>query len=234
MTTAGISAGPPVPARAIVGIVLEVHGETFADALGIDLGRGGATALFQWLVASMLFAKRIRAAVALRAAAALFRQGWTTPEALAAATWEDRTFVLNQAGYARYDESTSRRLADMAQALRTAYGGDLRRLRRAARREPEEERRLLKAFKGIGDVAVDIFWREVQGVWRELYPFADRRALAAARALGLGDDAASLAGLVTPAAFPRLVAALVRTDLAGDAQQILERAASPSLRSRHP
>jgi hypothetical protein len=38
-------------------------------------------------------------------------------------------------------------------------------------------------FKGIGDAGADIFCREVQIVWDELYPFADRKALATASKL---------------------------------------------------
>src|SRR5207248_1977231 len=83
-----------------------------------------------------------------------------------------RARVLNESGYARYDERTSTALADTAQLIVDRYGGDLRRLRRAADRDPTVERRLLKQCKGIGDVGVDIFFREAQRTWAELYPFA--------------------------------------------------------------
>jgi hypothetical protein len=101
--------------------------------------------------------------------------------------------VLNQAGYARYDERTSTILADTSALLLDRYGGDLRRLRAAAGHDSAAERRLLKEFKGIGDVGVDIFFREAQRAWSELYPFADRRALQAAGRLGLGADVAARA-----------------------------------------
>ena len=83
------------------------------------------------------------------------------------------------------------------------YQGDLRKLREAAGRDPQEERRLLEEFKGIGDVGADIFMREVQLVWDELYPFADRRGLSAAARLGLGDSAQALSAFVDRADFPR-------------------------------
>ena len=84
------------------------------------------------------------------------------------------------------------------------YQGDLRKLREAAGRDPQEERRLLEEFKGIGDVGADIFMREVQLVWDELYPFADRRGLSAAARLGLGDDAQALSALRRSSRFPAL------------------------------
>jgi hypothetical protein len=53
-------------------------------------------------------------------------------------------------------------------------------------------------------------------VWDELRPFADRRALDAAGRLKLPKDPEKLAALTTDRDFPRLVAALVRTELEDD------------------
>jgi hypothetical protein len=144
---------------------------------------------------------------------------------MAAATWEQRTRALNQAGYARYDESTSRMLGDTAEMLIGKYRGDLRRLRDAAGHDPARERQLLKQCKGLGDVGADIFCREAQIAWDELFPFADRRALEVAGRLGLEDDAAKLAKHVSHENYPRLLAALVRAGLEKDLDGVLEAAA---------
>lgn len=80
---------------------------------------------------------------------------------------------------------------------------------------------LLQEFNGIGEVGAEIFLREVQLIWTEVRPFAGRAAPAGARALGLPEDPARLAALA-PADDPtRLMAALVRVDLAGDADELL-------------
>lgn len=100
------------------------------------------------------------------------------------------------------------------------YRGDLRNLRAQADRKPREERKLLKEFKGIGNVGADIFCREGQVVWHELYPFADAKALQAARALGLGEDGPQLAALVDRTNYVRLIAVLVRANLLGDTEEI--------------
>jgi hypothetical protein len=189
----------------ITAALLNRHGQTYAEELKIDLGRGTPSALFRWLCASILLSAPIGAKTAMAATKALAEQGWTTADKMAAATWEQRTRTLNRSGYARYDESTS--------------------LRVAAERTPERERALLKECKGIGEVGADIFCREAQIVWDEFYPFADRRALAAARRLGLEDDPGKLAKRVSRKDFPRLVAALVRTGLAKDFDGVLEEAA---------
>lgn len=209
----------------LVTALLDRHGHTYADELGIDLAAGTPSALFRWLCAAILYSARISAKTATKAARALADAGWTTPDKMAASTWAQRVRVLNEAGYARYDESTARRLGEDVDMLRDKYGGDLRQLRAAAHHDPAAERRLLKEFKGLGDVGVDIFFREVQVAWDELYPFADTKALTAARTLGLGHTAADLAGLVGRADFPRLVAALVRTDLGKDYEGVRAQAA---------
>jgi hypothetical protein len=85
---------------------------------------------------------------------------------------------------------------------------------------------LLQEFKGIGETGAAIFCREAQSAWPELYPFADAKALDAAKKLGLGDDAQALAGLVDQRDFPRLVAALIRTSLAKDYDEIAGQSAS--------
>jgi endonuclease III len=151
---------PQPSPRAIARHLVATRGRLFADELGIDLAANTPRALFSWLVAALLFSARIRAEIAFAAAAALFEEGWTTPEKMAEAGWEARTRALNRSGYARYDESASRMLGDTSALIVEAYGGDLRKLRQAAGRDPEAERRLLKEFKGIGDVGADIFCRE--------------------------------------------------------------------------
>jgi hypothetical protein len=204
----------------IVRALLEQHGRTYAEQLGIDLADGTPSPLFRWLCAAILMSARIRAEAAVEAARALADQGWTTAAKMAAATWEERTRTLNRAGYARYDESTSRMLGDTAEMLQDKYQGDLRKLRDAAEREPARERALLKECKGLGEVGVDIFMREAQIVWFELYPFADRKALQSAARLGLEDDPRALADRVPRKDYPRLLTALVRAALAGELEEV--------------
>lgn len=202
--------------RHIVKALLNEHGRTFCDELGIDIDKNTPSPLFRWLCASILLSARIRSDIAVAAADALSANGWTTPEKMADSTWECRTRTLNGAGYARYDESTARMLKDTTCMLLEDYRGDLRVLRDRADYDEAEERKLLIAFKGLGEVGADIFFREVQLAWDELYPFADKKALKAAKRLGLPGTAEGLAELVKRADYPRLLAALVRTDIEHD------------------
>ncbi len=212
--------------KEIVAALLERHGKTYAKECGITLeGDGGTPSpLFRMLCAAMLFSTRIRAGIAVAAARALAEQGWTTAQKLAESTWEERAKTLNESGYARYDERTASMLGETVQLLLDRYDSDLRKLRAEAGHDPAQERTLLKQFKGLGDVGVDIFFREVQAVWDELFPFVDKKAQQGADKLGLPGDPEKLAGLVDQADFPRLVAALVRVSLEDDESEVLEAA----------
>lgn len=209
------------PKKAVTAALLERHGRTYAEEIGIDVGKNTPSPLFRLLCASLLFSARISAEIAVEAAKALARQGWTTADKLAASTWEERAKTLNEAGYARYDERTSAMLGDTTALVIDRWNGDLRRLRDEAERDPGRQRRLLKECKGVGDAGVDIFFREAQVAWDELVPFADRKALSAARKLDLGDDAEALARRVAAGDYARFVAALVRTELASDHDEVL-------------
>ena len=217
------------PADAVERALLDRHGRTYAEELGIDVAKGTPSPLFRLLVASILFSARIGAGQAVKAARALSDAGWTSARKLAATSWQQRVRVLNRHGYARYDERTASMLGDACELLLDRYRGDLRRLRAEAGRDPGQERRLLKQVKGLGEVGVDIFFREAQVAWKELFPFLDRRAAQAAHRLGLDADPRALAGDRRPEVFARLVAALVRTGLANDYDAVVEAArARPS------
>lgn len=211
--------------RAIVDCLLETHGRTFGAEIGFDPTKNKPSPLFRLLCASLLFSARISADIAVSAARALADQGWTTAHKMAQSTWDERTRTLNESGYARYDERTATMLGETTEHLLAHYGGDLRKLRERAGRDADEERRRLKEFKGIGDVGVDIFFREAQGAWDELHPFVDRRAVDSAAALGLDTDPHALAGLVSQSDFPRLAAALVRASDARTRDEVLQEAA---------
>jgi hypothetical protein len=210
-------------------VLLKNYGRTFGEELGLNLEAGAPASLYRLLCAAQLFSTRIGHTIALEAAKALAQQHWTTPERMAGSTWEQRVKTLDDAGYVRYDERTSTMLGENAVTLLDRYKGDLRKLREEARRNPERERELLKELKGIGDVATDIFFREAQVAWPELFPFADRKARESAKALGLPSDPDSLARLAHgPQNLARLVAALVRVQLGHKRNEVLKQAAEHS------
>jgi hypothetical protein len=192
--------------------LLDEHGRTFAHEAGIRL-RDLPAPLYQLAVLSMLSSAPIRAHVAIAAARELFAAGWRTPARMAESTWQQRVDALGRAGYRRYDESTSTALGEGAGTILKTWHGDLRRLRAEAGRDPAAIRARLRLLPRIGPTGADIFCREAQGIWPELRPSFDRRALDGARAAGLPTTPEELAALVPGGELPRLAAALVRVTL---------------------
>ncbi len=213
--------------HAIHGRLLARHGRTFADELGADLRTGGASARFRLLVGALLMSAPVQADVALAGANALFAAGFTDARAMLDATWQQRVDALGEGHYVRYDESTATYLAETCQWLLERYDGDLDRLRDVADRDPARERPLIKGAKGIGDVGVDICFRELQAVWTELRPFVDGMALGAAGQLGLGASADELARVAGDDDLSVLTAALVRAKLTDDLEVVRDGTPAP-------
>ncbi|MEV5875333.1 endonuclease [Streptomyces sp. NPDC052101] len=193
--------------KAAVSALLDRQKRTYAAAAGIRL-RNTPAPLYQALMLAILLSARIRADIAVASARALFDAGMRDPRAMAKASWQDRVDALGKGGYRRYDERASTLLGRGADLVLDRYGGDLRRLR--AESAPEKA---LLDIPGIGPTGVDIFLREVQGVWPEFAPYIDRKALDGARLLGLPASPAKLEGLVAERDMPRLVDGLVHAAL---------------------
>jgi endonuclease III len=192
----------------VVRRLLNNAGTTYAEEAGIRL-KDQPMPLFQLLTLCMLASKPIDAAIAMQAARELFRAGLRTPQSVLKADRADMISAFGRAHYVRYDESSATRLVDIAAAVRDDYGGDLRKL---ATKDVKATVRLLKQFNGIGDTGADIFLREIQDVWTWARPYFDKRAVSAARQLGLPTDPDELSALA-PRNNSKLAAALVRVSL---------------------
>lgn len=212
MAGSGSRKAPQTAHRQEAARLIAEKGETYAHEAGIVL-KDAPSPLYRLLVLTTLLSVRIGAPIAVAAARELSTAGWRTPRAMADASWQDVVDALGRAHYKRYDESTATALHDGAILLLDRWHGDLRRLRAEADGDAERVRQLLQEFRRIGPVGAEIFCREAQGVWPELRPSIDRRALDGARKAGLPADAESLAALVAPKDLPSLTAALVRSTL---------------------
>jgi hypothetical protein len=192
--------------------LIRENGRTFAQEAGIRMA-DTPSPLYRTLVMTTLLSIPIRASVGVDAAKELFKAGFSSPKAMAQADWQDLVDALGRAHYRRYDESTATALGAGAHVVIDRWHGDLRKLREEAKRDPGRIRQLLQEMPRIGPVGAEIFCREAQGVWPELRPSFDRRALSGARKYHLPDDPERLASLVEPNELPNLAAALVRSTL---------------------
>jgi len=66
--------------------------------------------------------------------------------------------------------------------------GDLNNLLKKADGRREKTRTLMKEIKGIGDLAVELFFDSVQSVWPSIAPFIDSRSLQTAKEVGIRAD----------------------------------------------
>ena len=125
--------------------------------LGIEVT--DALGVFRWLLASFLMGKRIRATVAVQAYRMLVdQQGLGTPIKLAQTSHSTLVRLLGQAGYARYDESTARRLHDLGNKVEVELVAQLEALQEGS--DAEGFKRWLLSLEGVGPKTVEIFMRE--------------------------------------------------------------------------
>jgi endonuclease III len=181
----------PTQQREVLRVLLDEHGSTYAEEAGIRL-KDTPQPLYRLLVLTCLLSARIRSSAAVASARELSGAGMRSARAMADASWQDRVDALGRGGYRRYDESTATQLGNAAELVLDKYGGDLRRMRDEAGKDAGELRRRLREVPGLGPAGVEIFLREVQGVWPEAGPLLDDKALDGARRLGLPADAQTL------------------------------------------
>ncbi|GLW98622.1 endonuclease [Microtetraspora sp. NBRC 16547] len=214
--------------RALVGILLDRYGRTYAEEAGIRLADKPGP-LYQLLVLTTLLSARISSDIAVAAARELFAAGYRTPRSMRKASWQDRVDALGRGHYRRYDERTSTMLGRAADMLIDRWSGDLRRLREESGCDPRRIKALLTELPGIGPTGADIFLREVQVVWPQVAPYVDDRVLDAARTVGLPRQGGPLAALVgSDDDLARLSAALIRVSRRkGSTDEVKSAARSP-------
>lgn len=203
---------------AIVQMLMQHMGGMFSRELGIDLSRAERQELSRWFLAAKLYGARISSTIAARTFREFDRRETVLPEQILAAGWDGLVEILDAGGYVRYDFSTASRLLAIMKDLTERYAGDLNNLHEAAKNEKDLDLRLKQLGKGIGDVTVNIFLRELRNVWRKARPSLSSPTLRAARHLGLignGEPLASLEQIwadncIEGADFRDFEAALVR------------------------
>ncbi len=159
-------------------------GRPYHELLGINLRSGKKEEIFKWFIASSLFGARISETIAMKTYKQFEKDGLLSPERIIARGWSRLVESLDRGGYVRYDFSTADDILALSDLLMRNYDGDLNRLHDQAKDSADLEVRL-EEFRGVGDVTVNIFLRELRGVWKKADPLPRRHAILAARNLGL-------------------------------------------------
>ncbi len=155
--------------------------QSYSEELDLDLTRPEDR--FKWFLASVLFAKRISAEIAKETYLNFEQEELTNPEAILEAGWDRLVEVLDSGGYTRYDFSTATNLLGIAKILKEEHG-DLESLHSESSSPSDLEKRL-QEFRGVGPVCVNIFLRELRGIWEKAKPKPASMAVAMAQKVGL-------------------------------------------------
>jgi hypothetical protein len=185
--------GPARLARSVAGML----GGRFSAELGIDVDAGEAE-VERWFLAATLFGTRISAGVAERAFAVLNEAGLTRIGQARHVRSEDLIELLDTGGYARYDFRATFRLQALSEIIDERYDGQAAQIGRLYQDYPALRTALI-ALPGWGPVTVQLFLRELRGVWPGAQPPLDPRAAVGACHLGF------LSTEQAPAALPQIV-----------------------------
>lgn len=163
----------------ISGSDIEAHSISYPAEFGMNLERDP----FQWFLLSVLFGARISEKSALRTFRVLRDNGVVTAQKIREAGKDGLVLLLDEGGYARYDFKTAAKLLEMARNLEQY--GSLNGLHSRARNFGELLEMLKGLAKGIGDVTVGIFLREMVGIWDKALPYPGKLPMRAADMLGI-------------------------------------------------
>lgn len=185
MSSPAIASGSrhPTGRVRVARVAITALGGRYSSWLGIDVDAGEAE-VERWFLAATLFGTRISARVAERTFGVLDGAGLHRVAQARHIRWDDLVALLDEGGYARYDFRTATRLHDLAEVIGERYGGRVAVIGRSFPRYPRL-RRALDVLPGWGPVTIQLFLRELRGVWPGAQPPLDQRAVAAARHLGL-------------------------------------------------
>ena len=156
--------------RNIVAMLMKHVPGQFSVELGLDLQQRHPRDLFLWFLGSLLYGTRISGTIVRRTHAEFVRRGLTTPEGLRQAGWDRLVEMLDAGGYVRYDFKTATKLLEVMGSLLERYGGDLNQVHLAAKDKGDLQARLRGLGKGIGEVTVQIFLRELRDLWPKAQP----------------------------------------------------------------
>lgn len=161
---------------------IKKYGKRYSQQLGINVEKEG----FKWFLASLLFGAPIRESTAMKTYKVFEKYGYTTPQKILEAGWDELVRCLDEGGYTRYDFKTADKLLEVCKNL-TKEGLDGIYEKAADGKALKES--LKSLGKGIGDGTISIFLREMD-MWEKAQHKISKYAEMAAKNLGLREDEA--------------------------------------------
>jgi len=150
--------------------LVENVGKKYSEILGINLTDGRDEEIFKWFLASILFGAPITETSVIKTYRCFRKHGVLTPKRILETGWDGLVEILDEGSYTRYDFKTADKLLEVMRSLIGKCNGSLNILRDKASGAKDLEKRLKDLGKGIGDVTVSIFLRELRDIWKKANP----------------------------------------------------------------
>jgi hypothetical protein len=158
-------------------------GKRYSEVLKINLAGKDDKEIFKWLLASILFGAPITETSVIKTYRCFKKREVLMPNKILETGWNGLVEILDKGSYTRYDFKTATKLLEAMGNLNTKYGGSLNELHDEATNSLDLEKRLKELGKGIGDVTVSIFLRDLRRVWRKADPKPTPLVILAAKRL---------------------------------------------------
>jgi len=168
-----------------VATLVEKHGQRYSELLGVNLKDANDKEVFKWFLAAVLFGAPITKTSVVKTYKCFEKHGILTPENILKTGWDSLVEILDEGSYTRYDYKTADKLLEVMKNLKTNYDGSLILLHEKAADSLDLEKRLKELGKGIGDITVSIFLRELRGIWSKADPKPTPLVILAAKNMGI-------------------------------------------------
>lgn len=180
----------------LIKILVGGLGKRFSSKLGIDLSSTKNEEIFKWFLASILFGARISESIVVNTYKEFEKEEVVSPLKILKTRWDGLVKILDKGGYVRYDFKTATKFLEVMRNFEDKYGGDFSRLEQETRNSRDLEEKIKNLGKGIGEVTVGIFLRELRGLWQKANPPLSPLVFMAARNLRLiNKEDTALSGL---------------------------------------
>jgi len=165
--------------------LLEKFGKRYSKVLGINLNSGKDEEISKWFLASVLFGAPITETSVIKTYKCFQEHEVLTPRRILETGWDGLVRILDEGSYTRYDFKTADKLLEVMRNLIEKYSGSLNLLHSKASNARNLENGLKDLGKGIGDVTVSIFLRELREVWKNAESNPTSLVISVAKNLGI-------------------------------------------------
>jgi len=173
--------------KKFTNLLIQEFGQKYSEILGINLSKGKEE-VFKWFLASVLFGAPITENAVIKTYKRFEKHKVLTPEKILETGWDGLVQILDEGSYTRYDFKTADKLLAIMNNLIKKYKGSLNLLHEHASDSLDLEKRLKDLGKGVGEITVSIFLRELRELWKKANPKPTPLVVLAAKNLGITEE----------------------------------------------